>query len=318
MRVSTRNIVAASAALAAVIGLASVAAAGGGSGCNTCGTPTPPPSYTPKDNSGCCTKGRSHGINVPGVNIGGPNISITGTNVNVGGGKMYFSGESHLSVAAGASASSEVMVYGGGGGGFSGPAPVATTAIDGLNVVGGGEAYTDIVTEQVPTIEKYCLDEVSYSTVYQAIQAVCLDDTGVPHPASQVQDGQSVAKDYRGEIYRCMAGTRMQVTIGSVENNEASFDHGQTMACAKGEALVQSAAGKLSCQVQAPQRNCNERSLLRRYGPGIKIIEAKVAETRCVEQERTVMKTVQRGVARVRETQPKPMVFDGGVGQGIY
>ena len=115
-----------------------------------------------------------------------------------------------------------------------------------------------------------------------------------------------------------MAGTRMQVTLGSVENGEANFDHGQTMACAKGEALVQTAGGELACKPQIPQRNCNERSLLRRSGPGIKVVQTRRAEKQCVPQQRTVMKTVSREVERVRESAPKPMVFDGGVGQGVY
>lgn len=318
MRVSTRNILAAGAAIAALSAIGSVAFAGSGGGCNTCAPAPPPPSYTPRDNGGCCTAGRQHNVHIPGVNIGGPNIAITGSNVNVGGGKIHFSGETHLSVSAGASASSEVIAYAGGGGGFSGPAPVATTSIQGLNVVGGGERYTETVMEEIPTIEEYCVDEVSYQKRNIAIQAVCLDDTGAPHPASQVQSGQNVAGDYRGELFRCMAGTRMQVTLGSIDNGEADFGHGKSMACAKGEALVHGASGKLSCKPQAPQRNCNERSLLRRYGPGIKVVETHQAVTQCIPQQRTVMKTVSREVERVRETAPKPMVFDGGVGQGVY
>lgn len=318
MRVSTRNILAAGAGLAAVMALGGAAMAGGGGGCNTCASPPPPPSYTPRDNSPCCTGGRQHNVHVPGVNIGGPNISITGSNVNVGGGRVHISGETYLSVSAGASASSEVVAYAGGGGGFSGPAPVATSAIEGLNVVGGGERYTETVTEEVPTVEEYCVDEISYQKVQTAIQAVCLDDSGAPHPASQVQAGQSIAGDYRGEIFRCMAGTRMQVTLGSVGNGEASFDHGQTLACAKGEALVHGAGGDLACKPQIPQRNCNERSLLRRFGPGIKLVETRQAQKRCVPHQRTVMKTVSHEVERVREAEAKPMVFDGGVGQGVY
>lgn len=318
MRVSTRNILAATAGLAAIAAVASTAFAGGGNGCSTCAAPTPPPSYTPRDKAPCCNGGRTHGIIVPGVNVAGPNISITGTNVHVGGGSLKFSGETHLSVSAGASASSEVVAYAGGGGGFSGPAPVATSAIDGLNVVGGDEVYTETVTEQVPTVEEYCIDEVSYSMVRRAVQAVCIDDKGAPHPASQVQPGEMIETGYSGEIFRCMAGTRMQVTFGEMADGEANFDHGQTMACAKGEALVYGAGGDLSCKPQTPQRNCNERSLLRRHGPGLKIIEARVKEKVCVPQQRTVMTSVTREVERVRASKPKPMVFDGGVGQGVY
>ena len=314
MRVSTRNILAGGAGLAALLAIGSFAFAGGpggGKGCNTCKPPAPPPNYHPKPTpkTPCCGGGHGHKVIVPGVNV-----NVKGVSVNV-------SAESHLNVAAsaGASASSEVYAYaGGGGGGYGGAAAVATTAIDSLNVVGGGERYTETVTEEVPTVEEYCVDEVSYHTVHRAIQAVCLDDKGAPHPASQVDSGQSVPGSYKGEIFRCMAGTRMQVTLGEIKAGEANFDHGKTMACAKGEALVHGAGGKLTCQPQTPQRNCNERSLLRRYGPGIKIIEAKAAEKVCIPKQRTVMKEVTREVERVREAEAKSMVFDGGVGQGVY
>lgn len=310
MRVSTRNILTAGAGLAALAALGGAAFAGGGSGngCNTCQPAPPKP---------CCQGNNGHGITVPGVNVAGPNITVTGSNVNVQGGSYRFSGETYLNVAAGAQASSEAVAFVGGGGGFSGPAPVAATSIDSLNVV-GGETYMETITEQVPTIEEYCVDEVSYRAVYKSVQAVCLDDTGAPHPASQVSAERSIAPDFSGEVFRCMAGTRMQVTIGTVESGEAAFDHGQTMACAKGEALVYKPGGELVCKPQTPQRNCNERSLLRRHGPGIKIIKAKTAENVCIPKQRTVMTEVTREVERVREVKGGSMSFDGGVGQGVY
>ena len=317
MRVSTRHTYLAGAAAAVALAIAGAASAGGG--CNTCSAPPPPPpSYSPKPSGPCCQGGRGHGVYVPGVNVAGPNISVTGSNVNVHGGTLNISGQSYLNVAAGASASSEVMAYAGGGGGFSGPAPVAVTSLGKLNVVGGGEVYTETVVEDVPTVEEYCVDEISYKSAYRAVQAVCIDDTGSPHPASQVTGAQSIPGNFSGEIYRCMAGTRMQVTIGSATDGKTNFDHGQTMSCAKGEALVFRSGGNLACAPQTPQRNCNERSLLRRYGPGVKVFETKVADKRCIPQSRTVMKQVTREVQKVRETATGPMVFDGGVGQGVY
>ncbi len=310
MRVSTRHTLIAGAGVIAILALGSAASAGGSNnGCNTCQPPPPSP---------CCQGNKGHNVVVPGVNVAGPNVSITGSNVNVHGGSVNFSAQSYLNVTAGASASSEVVAYAGGGGGFSGPAPVATTSIGKLNVSGADEIYTETVTEEIPTVEEYCVDEVSYRMSHRAIQAMCIDDTGSPHPASQVDGGQSISPTYSGEVFRCVAGTRMQVSIGEVEGKNANFDHGQTMACAKGEALVHKPGGKLMCAPQTPQRNCNERSLLRRYGPGIKIVEAKVADKVCVPQQRTVMKSVTRNVEKVRAAASGPMVFDGGVGQGVY
>jgi hypothetical protein len=322
MRVSTRHTLFAGAGAAAIIALSSVAWAGGSGGsqgCNTCQTSKPkPPSYGGHKKSPCCQGGKGHGLIVPGVNVAGPNIVIGGTNVNVNGGQLNVSAQSYLNVTAGASASSDVVAYAGGGGGFGGPAPVGVTSIDKLNVSGALESYTETVTENVPTTEEYCVDEVSYRASFRAVQAVCIDDKGAPHPASQVDGGRDISAGYSGEVFRCLAGTRLQVTLGEIVEGRANFDHGQTMACAKGEALIHNPGGKLVCAPQAPQRDCNERSLLRRYGPGIKVIEAKVAEKVCVPQTRTVMKQVTHEVEKVRETAGGSMIFDGGVGQGVY
>ena len=321
MRVPTRHTMMGAAALAAIVVLAGVAWAGGGNGngCNTCQpAPIPVPTYKGTSGSPCCGGG-GQSVIVPSVNVAGPNVTIGGTNVNVTGGNFSFSGETYLNVTAGAQASSEAsVIVSGGGGGFSSAAPVATSAVDALNVVGGEETYTETVTEEMPVVEEYCVDEVSYRTVTRSIQAVCIDDTGAPHPASQVHGEKAIAADYSGEVYRCMAGTHMQVALGSAEEGGANFDHGQTLTCQKGEALVYKPGGQLSCQPQIPQRNCNERSLLRRHGPGIKVFQTKMADKRCVPQQRTVMKTVTRNVEKTRVTPAQSMVFDGGVGQGVY
>ena len=76
-------------------------------------------------------------------------------------------------------------------------------------------------------------------------------------------------------------------------------------------------SGKLTCAPQSPQRDCNERSLLRRHGPGIKFVEASMKAKTCIPRTRTVMTTVERQGERVRESKPQAMIFDGGVGQGV-
>ena len=65
------------------------------------------------------------------------------------------------------------------------------------------------------------------------IEAVCLDDKGVPHPASQVFPDRDVEATYEGELYRCIAGTRMQYTWAEFDGHVA-FDHGTTVSCEKG------------------------------------------------------------------------------------
>ena len=68
------------------------------------------------------------------------------------------------------------------------------------------------------------------------IQAFCFDDKDVPHPASQVAPDRDIDEAYEGEVYRCIAGSHMQVTIAQFRD-KISFEGGQTLTCQKGEAL---------------------------------------------------------------------------------
>ena len=145
------------------------------------------------------------------------------------------------------------------------------------------------------------------------IQAFCLDDRDIPHPASQVFPERDVEDLYDGELYRCIAGTRMQVTIAQwVE--QISFSGGQTMICAKGEALYRSRgsaadAGQLVCRPQAPARDCNERSLLRRFGAGIKVLTIVTIEKYTAFREEVVTESSASSYS---------MSLDGGVGGTVY
>ncbi len=123
------------------------------------------------------------------------------------------------------------------------------------------------------------------------IQAICLDERGTPHPASQTFGERDVRDGYAGEIFRCMSGTHMRVTID-----------GRTFDCATGEALW-SENGEVTCKTQIARRPCNERSLLRRFGPGDKMVRIRETETRQVARETTF-----NGA----------MTMDGGVGQGVW
>ena len=60
---------------------------------------------------------------------------------------------------------------------------------------------------------------------------------------------------------------------------DINFDHGQTMSCGRNEALWFGNGGVLECRPQREERDCNERSLLRRYGAGVKILTMFREET---------------------------------------
>jgi len=136
------------------------------------------------------------------------------------------------------------------------------------------------------------------------IQAFCFDDREVPHPASQVFPAREVEEGYEGEVYRCIAGTHMQVTIAPFRD-VISFEGGQTLSCQKGEALWHVAGhggGRLACRPWIPARDCNERSLLRRFGAGIKVLTIVTTEKYQAYRERSSGATT------------TAMSFDGGVG----
>lgn len=123
------------------------------------------------------------------------------------------------------------------------------------------------------------------------IQAICLDATDNPHPASQTFGGHDVGAGYRGEIYRCMSGTRMRYTVD-----------GRSYDCEQGQALWYE-NGRVECRSQIVRRPCNERSLLRRFGAGDKLVLIRDTEQRA---------------ARTETTYNGAMTMDGGVGQSVW
>ncbi|RZI98153.1 MAG: hypothetical protein EON90_14565 [Brevundimonas sp.] len=200
------------------------------------------------------------------------------------GGSNAESGASSIAGARGAGnarAGGSGWLYGGGGGGsayVTVEQPYPTT-INGLKVEGGVARANRVAYEAWRRIEKRVV-----------IRALCIDDRNVPHPASQVRPDRDVGLDYEGELYRCLAGTSLQYTWAEWSGSE-NFEHGESFTCRKGEALwygrrrLEGHAGQggqgggegefapgLECRPQKAERDCNERSLLRRYGAGIKVL----------------------------------------------
>jgi hypothetical protein len=249
--------------------------------CN-CTPPTPPPCCTPPappprppSPPACCTPG------------GRTNIIVNSNAVAVS--------------VAGAGAGAGAVAYGGGGGGGYYSPPVATGVIQGLDVQG------------VRKTRQVAYEASRTRTRRVVIQAFCLDDRDVPHPASQVFPERDVEDLYDGELYRCVAGSRMQVTIAEFME-QISFSGGQTMICAKGEALYRSRgsaadAGQLVCRPQKPARDCNERSLLRRFGAGIKVLTIVTIEKYQAFREESYTESSAASYT---------MSLDGGVGGTTY
>ena len=268
---------------------------------NCCAPPPPPPRppAPPACGNSC---GGGHNINVPGVKVyvGGSvivnaNASATATsNASAGAGS-----------GAGASAGSTVY-YGGGthGGYYSGP--MSTGYIQGLNVEMGEACCRTARTSYEATRTKF---------TRVVIRAVCLDDRDVPHPASQVTPDRDIDNGYDGELYRCIAGARLQYMVGEYDSS-IDISHGgrggQSYICAKNDALYfapGAQGGAVSCRPQRPARDCNERSLLRRYGAGIKVLTMMTTERYTAYREEKV---------RESSSSTLSLSLDGGVGGVVY
>jgi len=307
MRVSSRY----AAMLVAVAGAMVASAAAAGQHAPTPPSP-PPPSHHP-----CCTHPGGPTIHAPNVHIGGPNIHVGGPNIHVGG--VHLNSHVNINVTAMASASATANASGsamgsamGGGGGntfiysgggyIGGGSAPAATALTGLRLAGAASAAAEF-----EMVEE---ERTRWVEGWRVVRVVCVDDTGTPHPASRPDPSERVDAYFDGEIFRCMAGTALQATIGWREDGHDRFDGGETIHCRKGEALRHTPGGQLSCAPQEPQRNCNERSLLRLHGPGVKLIYYRYEEV----YTETVRRESVRAEASASASASMTLMLNGGVG----
>ncbi len=241
----------------------------------------------------------THQVVVPGVTITPPQINIGLPSIGVGVGQASASGVGTASASAQSSTNVSVSTSGSSSGSASTAVQSAAALLGSSGGSGSWGAEGGVTTEiqdikvespaQPPppvAMPPIC---AAWKTVVRqvAVQASCLDDKAVPHPASQVSPDRAVAPGYEGEVFRCIAGARMQYTVAEF-SGQADFNHGQTIVCQKGEALYHSATGALQCRPQAPARDCNERSLLRRFGAGIKVLALSGAQVCATWRPQTV------------------------------
>lgn len=355
--------------LPTLVGLAAFGAVGGavaggagGDGCgNGCQPPPPacckppaPPPPPPRPPGPCCDKPTPP--DYPGGGGGRGNINV---NVNV---NANANANANANGGINARGSGDIYINGGGGAYFSVEQPYPTV-ISGLQVEAMAEAEAQVI--QVPVTAS------RWSAFRVVIQAVCIDDRNIPHPASQVQPGREVFDSYEGELFRCIAGTRMQIAMvdlaAGFDFEHVSFDHGQTMSCRKGESLwygrggaaggyaqayaeayagvyaqANGAAvgygpggqmggyeqgdghgggqagmgqgGVIECRPQKPERDCNERSLLRRYGAGLKVLTLWREETYTEYHEQVVQAAAAASAVAITGT----LTLDGGVGGRVF
>ena len=263
---------------------APAALAGGTGGAAGCGChPTPPPPPPPTCN---CPQPPNHHQN---INIYNNANASANASVNL---SVNVNAATSANAGAATFTNNQGFVGGGGAASFVTPGPISMVN---LNV--GAEAERTAYEATRTRVEKV------------VIQAFCFDDKDVPHPASQVRPDRDIEEGYEGEVYRCIAGAHMQITIAPFAE-KISFEGGKTLTCQKGEALYHVAGqggGRLECRPQVPARDCNERSLLRRFGAGIKVLTLVITEKYTAYREET------------KESSSQTMMsFDGGVGGVVY
>jgi hypothetical protein len=299
MAVSARYIAAIVAAFVALPAAAQACCTGNtGSRPPVVTTPTPPAPTGCAMSSGCGVSGpivRVPTVGQIGVNVivpGAPNVNVsTNTNV-VMNQNIQTSANVSVNVSGGGAGSVSQNIFMRGGGSVAVGEAVAIQSV-GPILAEGDTVLTETRNRMIDAIVP--------------IRAVCMDDKGNPHPASQTFAGFMVPDGYDGEIFRCMAGTRMDATLGRMDGDKPVFDGAKTMACGKGEALVATQDGQAVCRVQVAKRPCNERSLLRRHGPGIKGLRLKFTEAYQIQTKRREVQKLGEG-----------MLMEGGVGQGVY
>ncbi len=269
--------------VAALAGITLLVVAGQAAACNTCSPPAPPTVPTnPSPPCNTCGGGSSGG--------GKTRVDVN-VNVNV---KSSASSSSSSTVGGASSAFANSSAGGASYGGYSNwsQTPGYPQGVGALNVETGEMSRLETYAEERTRTER------------TLIQASCIDDTGVPHPASQLNGDRDIDGAYVGEVYRCIAGTHMQWTYSDYDGSHIGFDGGKTQSCQKNEALWFE-GGRLTCKTQIQQRQCNERSLLRRFGTGIKVLTLTRIET--VTKQRQMATQQSRSALTV-------MSFDGGVG----
>lgn len=279
MQVRIKTLLLAAGAGLALMAVADTAAA------QCAGTCQPPPPPVPPTVPGNPCAGGCAPPAAPPCCGGGGNVNV---NVNVIGGYDPTRGPARAD--GNGNGGSTIIVAGGGGAYFNVDQPYPTT-IQGLNVEGATLRAIQVPYSQSRRIEKRV-----------RIQAVCIDDRARPHPASQVRPGKAVASSYEGELYRCIAGSKLQWTVMDLDGGP-----GETFNCNKREALWHGAGGQLECRPEKAERDCNERSLLRRYGAGEKELVMVREEVFTAYREEMVEASGMVAAGAM-------MMLDGGVG----
>jgi len=185
-------------------------------------------------------------------------------------------------------------------------------------VGGGGSSYVNVTQSGggfgALNVEEPCVEQ--WAQVVSSIHAECIDARGGVHPATRMIAETWIDSSMDKEIYRCLAGSSLRVTIGDVVQSDHGlagiYEGGQILSCAPGEALRHYTNGVVRCAVADRVPDCTERENMRRYGTGdlffsymARVCAAPAASSRNYSEAATTTEFSSTG-------------FSGGVGGGGY
>ena len=194
----------------------------------------------------------------------GGNVSV-----NVNGGSSNASANAASNAAANASSFANSASYNNSA--FFGVAAASSYVSEAPGFVTPDEININVSpAEVVATAPQACTFQEA--TVIKAIHAVCVSADHHEFPASHMVGDTWINAGYEGEIARCLPGSSLKVTVGSViqstQGAAVSNAHGETLICAPHEALRHFKNGVLKCAVAVPVPDCTERTNLRKFGTG--------------------------------------------------
>jgi len=120
-----------------------------------------------------------------------------------------------------------------------------------------------------------------------------------------------IESGYEGEVARCIAGSRLKITIGDVVQSDqgmaGTYSRGVILQCGEHEAVRHYKDGMLKCAPAVDVADCAERTNLRKFGTGDMFFSYR--STVCAETARSAAHDVD-----IDNT-----ALDGGVGgSGTY
>jgi hypothetical protein len=155
----------------------------------------------------------------------------------------------------------------------------ASASASAFSYARGGSAYVTVVNNgggggisqiAVAPPEQPCVQQPA--SVIKAIHAECIDAVGEHHAAVRMRPETWIDSSEAKEIFRCLEGSKLFVTVGDVVQSDKGlagiYEGAETLVCKNGEALRHFKDGLVKCAVAEKVPDCTERTNMRKYGLG--------------------------------------------------